>query len=192
MALRPDMASTHVLRVQRLYRQGLKCLMNWTVHRELWIHEGNLLRKEFEANRHQDNPRLIEKIISRGEAKLKAHVHPAPYISASFLPRPYHPLPAAPPLHKRGGGAHLPLPPPPPPLPLTTRWHTTRPPASLHCSLSTARPGSSDGLWRLQIHALCKQRRWTQSLGEKTALDALLFWMPVLATHPLNRPDGSH
>lgn len=117
MALRPDMASTHVLRVQRLYRQGLKCLMNWTVHRELWIHEGNLLRKEFEANRHQDNPRLIEKIISRGEAKLKAHVHPAPYISASFLPRPYHPHPAAPPLHKRGGGGASPPPSPPRPTP---------------------------------------------------------------------------
>ena len=130
MALRPDMASTHVLRVQRLYRQGLKCLMNWTVHRELWIHEGNLLRKEFEANRHQDNPRLIEKIISRGEAKLKAHVHPAPYISASFLPRPYHPLPAAPPLHKRGGGAHLPPPPPPPP-PLPTPPHSLSPPVGI-------------------------------------------------------------
>ena len=26
----------HTLRIQRLYRGGLKTLMNWTVHRDLW------------------------------------------------------------------------------------------------------------------------------------------------------------
>lgn len=72
--------STHVVRVQRLYRQSLKLMLNWAVHRELWISEGKDMRAQFEANRHQDNPRVIEKLVSMGEAKLKDFAHPAPYI----------------------------------------------------------------------------------------------------------------
>ena len=56
-ARRWEMASlpAHTLRIQRLYRGGLKTLMNWTVHRDLWIEEGFKLRAEFDANKHETN-----------------------------------------------------------------------------------------------------------------------------------------
>ena len=39
-------SSAHVIRVKKLYRQGLKCLHNWTVHRDLYISKGFELRFE--------------------------------------------------------------------------------------------------------------------------------------------------
>jgi len=43
------MSSAHVLRVKKLYRHSLKNLLNWCVHRDLWIKKGFDLRAEFEA-----------------------------------------------------------------------------------------------------------------------------------------------
>jgi len=71
--------SAHVLRVKTLYRHGLKNLMNWSVHRDLFIQKGFELRAEFDANKDVSNPRTIEKIVSAGEAKLKQYEHPDPY-----------------------------------------------------------------------------------------------------------------
>mmetsp|Transcript_46601 Transcript_46601/g.77030 ORF Transcript_46601/g.77030 Transcript_46601/m.77030 type:complete len:105 (-) Transcript_46601:332-646(-) len=70
---------THVQRVQRLYRRSLKNLLNWCVHRDLWIEEGFKLRAEFDANKHLADARHIEKIVSAGEAKLLEYKHPDPY-----------------------------------------------------------------------------------------------------------------
>ena len=80
-------SSAHVVRVKRLYRQGLKCLQNWAVHRDLFISKGFEMRAEFEAHRHVSNPSIVEKLVSDGEAKLVTYAHPAPYTRA---PAPAH------------------------------------------------------------------------------------------------------
>ena len=72
-------SSSHVIRVKRLYRQGLKCLHNWTVHRDLYISKGFELRAEFDAQKLVTNPSVVEKLVSDGEAKLVTYAHPSPY-----------------------------------------------------------------------------------------------------------------
>ena len=76
----------HVLRVQRLYRSSLKCLANWTVHRDLWIKKGFELRAEFDANKSVTNTHMIEKLLGDGETKLADHAHPDPYTGAATAP----------------------------------------------------------------------------------------------------------
>ena len=73
--------SAHVKRVTCLYRHGLKNLQNHCVHRDLFIEQGFALRAEFDANKHVKDSRLIEKIVSAGEAKLAQYLHPDPYTS---------------------------------------------------------------------------------------------------------------
>lgn len=79
MAQVAQIGASHTLRVTRLYRASLKNLMNWTVWRELWIEKGFELRAKFDANKHITDPRKIEKLLSAGEAELKALAHPDPY-----------------------------------------------------------------------------------------------------------------
>lgn len=86
--------SPHAARVTRLYRASLKNLMNWCVHRDLFIEQGNLLRAEFNANMHVKDPRLIEKIVSDGEAKLLEYQHPDPYTCARPSLDPFFLLPS--------------------------------------------------------------------------------------------------
>jgi len=73
------MSSAHVIRVKKLYRHGLKCLHNWTVHRDLYISKGFELRAEFDAQKLVKNPSVVEKLVSDGEAKLVTYAHPSPY-----------------------------------------------------------------------------------------------------------------
>jgi hypothetical protein len=82
MAQVAQIGASHTLRVTRLYRASLKNLMNWTVWRELWIEKGFELRAKFDANKHITDPRKIEKLLSAGEAELKALAHPDPYTRA--------------------------------------------------------------------------------------------------------------
>ena len=82
------MSSAHVIRVKKLYRHGLKCLHNWTVHRDLYISKGFELRAEFDAQKLVKNPSVVEKLVSDGEAKLVTYAHPSPYTRE--LP-PVHP-----------------------------------------------------------------------------------------------------
>ena len=95
-------SSAHVVRVKRLYRQGLKCLQNWAVHRDLFIIKGLEMRAEFEAHRLVSNPSIVEKLVSDGEAKLVTYEHPAPYTRApapaprTQAPRPLREPPRAP------------------------------------------------------------------------------------------------
>lgn len=74
--------SAHSLRVMRLYRHSLKNLENWAVHRDLFIERGFQMRAEFDANKFVKDPRLIEKLVSEGEAKLAEMAHPDPYTRA--------------------------------------------------------------------------------------------------------------
>ena len=76
------MSSAHVIRVKKLYRHGLKCLHNWTVHRDLYISKGFELRAEFDAQKLVTNPSVVEKLVSDGEAKLVTYAHPSPYTRA--------------------------------------------------------------------------------------------------------------
>lgn len=75
-------ATAHSLRVTRLYRHGLKNLMNWCVWRDLWIEKGFELRAEFDANKAVTDPRKVEALLQAGEARLKEYTHPDPYTSA--------------------------------------------------------------------------------------------------------------
>ena len=100
--------SPHAARVTRLYRASLKNLMNWCVHRDLFIEQGNLLRAEFNANMHVKDPRLIEKIVSDGEAKLLEYQHPDPYTCACLSPVPHFPSRHSAPSSRRGGREHVP------------------------------------------------------------------------------------
>lgn len=124
------MSSAHVVRVQRLYRASLKNMLYWAIHRRLWIKKANDIRAEFEANRHLDNARQIEKILTAGEARLAEYKHPDPYKRAGAAPA--RPFPAR-------------------PCPSILFQPTAR------RSRFSAR--SADGLWREQVHALCQQRR---------------------------------
>ena len=96
------MSSAHVIRVKRLYRQGLKCLHNWTVHRDLYISKGFELRAEFDAQKLVTNPSVVEKLVSDGEAKLVTYAHPSPYTRAlapahrTHAPHPLRESPRAP------------------------------------------------------------------------------------------------
>ena len=95
-------SSSHVIRVKRLYRQGLKCLHNWTVHRDLYISKGFELRAEFDAQKLVTNPSVVEKLVSDGEAKLVTYAHPSPYTRAlapahrTHAPHPLRESPRAP------------------------------------------------------------------------------------------------
>ena len=81
-----QLTASHTQRVTRLYRKSLKNLMNWTVWRDMWIEKGFELRAEFDKNKNVTDPRLIEKLVSDGEAKLAELQHPDPYNSARTLP----------------------------------------------------------------------------------------------------------
>ena len=74
--------STHALRVMKLYRHALKNLQNWTVHRDLFVERGFQMRADFDKNKFVKDPRLVEKLVSDGEAKLAEMAHPDPYTCA--------------------------------------------------------------------------------------------------------------
>ena len=74
--------SAHSLRVMKLYRHSLKNLNNWAVHRELFISGGFELRSQFDANKGVTDPRMVERITSAAESKLKEFTHPDPYTRA--------------------------------------------------------------------------------------------------------------
>ena len=77
-----SVVKAHTLRVQRLYRGSLKCLLNWCVHRDLFLAESLKLRADFEAHREQKDARVIEKLVSASEMKLTEFAHPDTYTRA--------------------------------------------------------------------------------------------------------------
>ena len=90
----------HSLRVMKLYRHSLKNLMNWAVHRDLFIERGFELRAQFDANKGITDAKLIERAVSAGEAKLAEFTHPDPYTRTRRRPpsaRAPRPIPNRPP-----------------------------------------------------------------------------------------------
>jgi hypothetical protein len=79
--------SAHTRRVTRLYRSSLKNLLNWCVHRDLFITKSLELRAEFDANKHIAEAQQLEKVLVAGEAKLREYAHPDPYTRARGAPR---------------------------------------------------------------------------------------------------------
>ena len=55
-------------------------LLDWTVHRELWIEEGFKMRARFDANKDLKDPVQIQKVLAEGEAELWEFRHPDPYV----------------------------------------------------------------------------------------------------------------
>lgn len=69
----------------RLYRHGLKQILYYAIRRELWWEEGLKLRGEFEQNAHVKDTLQVERLLQKGEQRLKEKLHPDPIIV------PYYP-----------------------------------------------------------------------------------------------------
>ena len=74
-ALRPVPRHAH-----RRLRAPPQLLLDWTVHRELWIEEGFKMRARFDANKDLKDPVQIQKVLAEGEAELWEFRHPDPYV----------------------------------------------------------------------------------------------------------------
>ena len=64
----------------RRLRAPPQLLLDWTVHRELWIDEGFKMRARFDANKDLKDPVQIQKVLAEGEAELWEFRHPDPYV----------------------------------------------------------------------------------------------------------------
>ena len=64
----------------RRLRAPPQLLLDWTVHRELWIEEGFKMRARFDANKDLKDPVQIQKVLAEGEAELWEFRHPDPYV----------------------------------------------------------------------------------------------------------------
>lgn len=85
-----------VLQAARLYRHSLKTLSSWTIDRDLFNDEADLLRARFDANRGLPPAKSIS-VIEQGEDELFSFTHPDPYVRA-YMPggslfMRYSPLP---------------------------------------------------------------------------------------------------
>ena len=89
MATTKMVGASHTIRVKTLYRHALKNLQNWTVWREMFIEKGFELRAQFDAQKKLTDPKMIEEVVSKAEAKLAELKHPDPYTSARRL-HPHH------------------------------------------------------------------------------------------------------
>ena len=67
-------------RVTGLYRTSLKQLLSWVVSREVFYEEAGKIRSEFEQHKHVQDTSEIERLLAKGEAKLREYEHPDPYI----------------------------------------------------------------------------------------------------------------
>lgn len=60
-------------------------MLYWAVDRNLWFSEAAKLRAEFDQNISIAESAQIDRLLNRGEAKLREYAHPDPYIV------PYYP-----------------------------------------------------------------------------------------------------
>ena len=74
-AIFPTARHTHLA-----LRAPPQLLLDWTVHRELWIEEGFKMRARFDANKDLKDPVQIQKVLAEGEAELWEFRHPDPYV----------------------------------------------------------------------------------------------------------------
>mmetsp|Transcript_29904 Transcript_29904/g.41394 ORF Transcript_29904/g.41394 Transcript_29904/m.41394 type:complete len:119 (-) Transcript_29904:376-732(-) len=68
---------SHHDKARRLYRHGLKTVLNWAIHRDIFIKEAAEMRAEFEKNRYAVDGATL---LVQGITKLKKFEHPNPYI----------------------------------------------------------------------------------------------------------------
>lgn len=69
---------THQLRIMRLYRQGMREIINWTFERPKAYNRFRQLRWEFEINRYLDDREHVEKLTAHGEMLVQLYAHPIP------------------------------------------------------------------------------------------------------------------
>ena len=72
------------IQAARLYRHALKTLDSWTIDRDVFNDEADILRARFDANRGLPPAKAIA-VIEQGEDELFKFTHPDPYV------RPYMP-----------------------------------------------------------------------------------------------------
>ncbi|GAX84417.1 hypothetical protein CEUSTIGMA_g11838.t1 [Chlamydomonas eustigma] len=70
----------HRLRVMRMYRTGLKELLNWSASRHHWYPRAAALRQEFEQNKDETDREQIYKLVDTGENLLSRFRHWEPII----------------------------------------------------------------------------------------------------------------
>ena len=83
--------------VQHLYRKSLKTLVSWTVSREIWLDEADVLRAKFEANS-KATPAAASRLLQEGNQLLFEYTHPDKYCiphmpgGSKFMRNPALPL----------------------------------------------------------------------------------------------------
>uniref|UniRef100_A0A7S0UJY7 NADH dehydrogenase [ubiquinone] 1 beta subcomplex subunit 9 n=2 Tax=Polytomella TaxID=3049 RepID=A0A7S0UJY7_9CHLO len=75
----------HKLRVMRMYRTGLKEIVNWSYGRHEFYPRANALRMEFEANKELSDREQIRKLVLHGEDLLARFRHWEPTIRSEFV-----------------------------------------------------------------------------------------------------------
>eukprot|EP00195_Chlamydomonas_chlamydogama_P015528 CAMPEP_0202900248 /NCGR_PEP_ID=MMETSP1392-20130828/10586_1 /ASSEMBLY_ACC=CAM_ASM_000868 /TAXON_ID=225041 /ORGANISM="Chlamydomonas chlamydogama, Strain SAG 11-48b" /LENGTH=119 /DNA_ID=CAMNT_0049586597 /DNA_START=125 /DNA_END=484 /DNA_ORIENTATION=+ len=70
----------HKLRVMRMYRYGLRELLNWSQNRQHWYPRAHALRAEFESNKGLNDREQIRKVVEHGEDLLSRFKHWEPLI----------------------------------------------------------------------------------------------------------------
>ncbi|KAG1671073.1 hypothetical protein FOA52_000745 [Chlamydomonas sp. UWO 241] len=73
-------ALPHKLRVMRMYRYGLRELLNWSMSRHHWYPRATQLREEFEVNRAVTDRAEQFKLVEHGENLLSRFRHWEPII----------------------------------------------------------------------------------------------------------------
>ena len=62
----------------RLYRKSLKVLSSWSVDRQVFLDQAEILRARFDANRNC-SPAMALRLIREGQTELFSNTHPDPY-----------------------------------------------------------------------------------------------------------------
>mmetsp|Transcript_2210 Transcript_2210/g.5625 ORF Transcript_2210/g.5625 Transcript_2210/m.5625 type:complete len:124 (-) Transcript_2210:476-847(-) len=73
-------ALPHRLRVMRMYRYGLRELLNWSANRHEWYPRAHALRAEFEANKAITDRTEIGKMVELGEDLISRFRHWEPVL----------------------------------------------------------------------------------------------------------------
>eukprot|EP00798_Chlamydomonas_sp_ICE-L_P007854 gene7854-1060_t len=73
-------ALPHKFRVMRMYRYGLKELINWSQNRHHWYPRAHALREEFETNKAETDRVKMQKMVEHGEDLLARFRHWEPVI----------------------------------------------------------------------------------------------------------------
>eukprot|EP01115_Flamella_aegyptia_P001841 TRINITY_DN130658_c0_g1_i1.p1 TRINITY_DN130658_c0_g1~~TRINITY_DN130658_c0_g1_i1.p1 ORF type:complete len:124 (-),score=26.13 TRINITY_DN130658_c0_g1_i1:26-397(-) len=74
------LGAAHKFRITSLYRRSLKLTHQWAVNRDLFLEEAWKVREQFRSHMNETDPKRIEYLIQKAEAKLYELRHPDPYI----------------------------------------------------------------------------------------------------------------